>query len=97
MSGALDNHSTCYSIVNALFDTSNDVDETGITMGMLFDNEEIGSKTTQGANSRIQLSAIQRILNATGINDPELFDKVIRRSFVVSCDSAHAVHPNYSS
>jgi len=97
MSGGLDNHSTCYSVVNALFDTSNDVDESGITMGVLFDHEEIGSQTTQGANSRIQLGTIQRILTATGIADQELFDKVIRRSFVVSCDAAHAVHPNYSS
>mmetsp|Transcript_38195 Transcript_38195/g.32314 ORF Transcript_38195/g.32314 Transcript_38195/m.32314 type:complete len:98 (+) Transcript_38195:731-1024(+) len=97
MCGGLDNRSTCYSIINTLYDTANDDDESGITMGVLFDNEEIGSETTQGANSRIQLGTLQRIIIATNIDDPELFDKVTRRSFVISCDAAHAVHPNYPS
>jgi len=97
MSGGLDNRSTCYSVIQALYETSNDEDENGITMGLLFDHEEIGSESTQGANSRIQLGTLQRILTATNIPDAELYDKVIRRSFVVSCDAAHAVHPNYPS
>lgn len=41
-------------------------------MGVLFDHEEIGSESTQGANSRIQLGTLQRVLGATGIVDGEL-------------------------
>lgn len=72
MSGGLDNRSTCYSVVQSLYDTSNEEDEDGITMGLLFDHEEIGSESTQGANSRIQLGTLQRILTATNIQDNEL-------------------------
>jgi len=93
-SARIDNQVTCYAIVRALHETSAHVDLDGITMGVLFDNEEIGSETVQGANSEIQKSTIERILSVTKLDDNELFMKTMRRSFVISCDGCHGVHPN---
>jgi len=93
-SARIDNQVTCYAIIRALHETSDHEDPDGVTMGVLFDNEEIGSETVQGANSEIQKSTIDRILLATKLDDGELFMKTMRRSFVVSCDCCHGVHPN---
>jgi len=80
--------------VRALVETAEHEDQHGVTMGVFFDNEEIGSETVQGANSEIQKSTIERILSTTSINDDEIFMKSMRRSFIVSCDGCHGVHPN---
>jgi aspartyl aminopeptidase len=57
----------------------------------LFDNEEVGSRTVQGAASTIVNELVQRV---TG--DAKLIEVAKRKSFLVSADMAHAVHPNYS-
>jgi len=58
-----------------------------------FDHEECGSSTRQGADSEILAELLERIVLATGGGRSEYF-RALSRSFIVSCDGAHAVHPN---
>lgn len=61
----------------------------------IFDNEEVGSATKQGAGSPFLASLIQRIIIAqNGILDD--FYRMIEKSFLISADNAHAWHPNYN-
>ncbi len=60
----------------------------------LFDNEEGGSQTKQGAASTFLYDVLNRIAAACGLNAAELARR-IASSFLVSCDNAHAVHPNH--
>ena len=65
-----------------------------INVCVVFDNEEVGSNTKQGAMSTFMKDTLKRInfsLNF-GIDD---YYKAISKSFLVSCDNAHAVHPNH--
>jgi len=57
----------------------------------LFDNEEVGSESYQGAGSSMMSSIIGRI-----VGDPSRLDSAIAKSFLISADMAHALHPNYT-
>ncbi|MCO5601839.1 hypothetical protein L7F22_055964 [Adiantum nelumboides] len=101
-SGRLDNLASSYCALRALLDTSKDsgdlIDETSVRMVALFDNEEVGSDSAQGAGSPTMFQAISRISNFfsnTSVQEG-LVERSIRRSFLVSADMAHALHPNYS-
>ena len=59
-----------------------------------FDNEEVGSGTKQGAASTLLSDVLCRINKALG-KDEEDFYRAVAGSFMLSCDNAHAVHPNY--
>ena len=59
-----------------------------------FDNEEIGSKTKQGAGSPILASTLERIALSLGKEREDYF-RTLSNSFLISADLAHAVHPNY--
>ena len=56
----------------------------------LFDNEEVGSETKQGAASTFLFDVLTRI-----VPDSLTYRRKIASSFLVSCDNAHAVHPNH--
>ena len=60
----------------------------------LFDNEEVGSHTKQGAASTFLFDVLNRISVACGLTADGLSRK-LAQSFMVSCDNAHAVHPNH--
>ncbi|MBE6936675.1 MAG: M18 family aminopeptidase [Ruminococcaceae bacterium] len=60
----------------------------------LFDNEEVGSQTKQGAASTFLRDVLCRISHALGQTDTDLRRK-LSASFLVSCDNAHGVHPNH--
>ncbi|MCI6369491.1 MAG: M18 family aminopeptidase, partial [Prevotella sp.] len=61
----------------------------------IFDNEETGSQTKQGAGSPFLASFIQRIVLAQGETTEDYF-RSIEKAFMISADNAHAWHPNYS-
>ncbi len=61
----------------------------------IFDNEEVGSVTKQGAGSPVLRHLLQRIVYKLGKN-MEQFHRAIYNSFMISADMAHAVHPNIS-
>ncbi len=58
----------------------------------LFDNEEVGSQTKQGAASTFLRETLERICDALGLT----LRTMAAGSFLLSCDNAHAVHPNYA-
>ena len=60
----------------------------------VFDNEEVGSTTKQGADSSFLTDVIERICLSMGI-DRERFQRMRTASFMLSCDNAHAMHPNH--
>ena len=60
----------------------------------LFDNEEVGSATAHGAASTFLHDTLSSILTGTEGNSSRL-TQVLANSFLVSCDNAHAVHPNH--
>lgn len=59
-----------------------------------FDNEEVGSNTKQGAMSTFLHDTLQRINSGLGGSEDD-YRMAVARSFMVSCDNAHAVHPNH--
>lgn len=72
-------------------------DESCIRLIALFDNEEIGSNTAQGADSNA-LPAILRRLSVVGTSAGAntFYEQSLSTSFLVSADMAHAVNPNYA-
>lgn len=63
-------------------------------LAVVFDNEEVGSGTKQGADSTFLSDILTRIKESLGKNDSWLCQR-IAKSFMISADSAHAVHPNH--
>ena len=57
----------------------------------LFDNEEVGSATRQGAGSTLLATVLQRIASSCGCD----YARLLPQSFLVSADNAHAIHPNH--
>ena len=91
-SGRLDDLSMCYAGVEALL--ASPVSEATKVLA-IFDNEETGSQTKQGAASPFLASILKRIaLQQSG--SEAAFYQAVERAFMVSADNAHAWHPNYS-
>ena len=90
-SGRLDDLSMCFAGLEALL-ASGPSDVTKVLA--IFDNEETGSQTKQGAGSPFLASMLKRIaLRQSGTE--EAFYQAVERAFMVSADNAHAWHPNY--
>ena len=100
-SARLDNLATVFCSIEALVDHSVDIsNDTDVCLVALFDHEEIGSQSAHGAGSPVMAEAVKRISSALSpeeYSDPNVYASCIRNSFVLSCDQAHAVHPNYAS
>ena len=91
-SGRLDDLSMCFAGLEAMIDT----DTTEATKVLaIFDNEETGSQTKQGAGSPFLAMMLQRIASAQS-GSAEAWYQAIERAFMISADNAHAWHPNYS-
>lgn len=60
----------------------------------LFDNEEVGSQTKQGAASTFLYDVLKRIVLALGGGE-DSYMQLLASSFMVSCDNAHSIHPNH--
>ena len=65
-----------------------------IRIHCVFDNEEVGSLTRQGASSTFLKDTLTRIFDSMGA-DREALPRALASSFMISADNAHAVHPNY--
>ncbi len=69
-------------------------DPVAMPVFALFDNEEVGSTTKQGAASTFLADTLQRVTDALGEGESE-YRRKLALSFMVSCDNAHAKHPNH--
>ena len=101
-SARLDNLASCFLALHGLVehvDGSGLEKDEDISLIALFDHEEVGSSSITGAGSPIMGEAVQRISSAlnAGEANPDLYASALAKSFVLSVDQAHAVHPNYAS
>lgn len=85
--------------------------DTTIRATVCFDHEEIGSESAQGAHSNLLPAVLRRLSLLPGnrdaasdqsyeavgheTEDATAFEQTLSRSFLVSADMAHSVHPNY--
>lgn len=68
--------------------------EKYISVYALFDNEEVGSATSQGAGSTFLANTLERLARSLGYSYDETM-AMIARSFMISADNAHSVHPSH--
>lgn len=88
-SGRLDDLSMVHGAMTALLETSS-TKQTRVMA--IFDNEETGSGTKQGAASPVLRNILERICGSR-----EDFFRAVSSSFMISADNGHALHPNYPS
>lgn len=91
-SGRIDDLSMVHAALTALIESSENVASTRVMA--IFDNEETGSGTKQGAASPVLYNILRRINSCLGGNE-ETFLRSIADSFMISADNAHGLHPNY--
>ena len=60
----------------------------------VFDNEEIGSGTKQGAESMFLPDTLQAICEALGLS-AAVYRRMLTQSMMLSCDNGHGLHPNH--
>jgi len=70
--------------------------ETGVMAVALFDHEEVGSDSAQGAGGPVMRDTITRVSRALGDVEEGVVERAMLNSFLVSADMAHALHPNYA-
>lgn len=66
----------------------------GMNLIALFDNEEIGSRSKQGADSLLLSMILEKAYESIGYSHSEYIE-VLANSFMISADGAHAIHPNH--
>ena len=91
-SGRLDDLSMCFAGLEALI-AAPESDTTQVLA--IFDNEETGSQTKQGAGSPFLASMLMRIARQQSGTE-EAYWQAVERAFMISADNAHAFHPNYA-
>lgn len=90
-SARIDDLSMAYAALEALLQSADDSAKSTRVMA-IFDNEETGSGTKQGAHSPILATILKRICGG----ETETYYRAIANSFMISADDAHAWHPNYN-
>lgn len=90
-SGRLDDLECVYTSLLGFIEAMNN---DHINVFAVFDNEEVGSVTKQGAMSTFLVSTLNRINKALGKSDEDYY-RAIAKSMLISCDNAHAIHPNH--
>lgn len=91
--GRLDDLEMVYAGLEAILSHAGGTPQTTQILA-IFDNEETGSHTKQGAASPFLASIIQRMVLAQGGTADDYY-RAVEHAFMVSADNAHAYHPNY--
>lgn len=87
LSSKLDDLECAYASIMAIINANN----KNITVASIFNNEEVGSRSNNGADSTFLRDIVEQICNSFGLN----IYQALSNSFIVSADNAHAVHPNH--
>lgn len=89
----LDNLTSCFGVLAGIVEAKkNKVD--GIRCAILFDNEEVGSRTKQGGAGMLLPNLLERVYRSLGLSRDDM-DLDVARGFMISSDVAHGLHPNY--
>lgn len=89
-----DDLSSAFLSLKALVDSETNYNESGIKIAAFFNNEETGSLSFSGADSDLLKSTLRRIALSFNVKESEYF-AAIKKSFVLSADNGHAIHPNH--
>jgi aspartyl aminopeptidase len=89
----LDNLASCHAAYLALLGSAQ-TERTRVIA--LYDHEEVGSQSETGARSRMLESILDRLASSWKDASRDATARALSRSYLVSCDMAHAVHPNYA-
>jgi len=87
-SARLDNLLSCYVALLSICS----IDDSKPYLMVCSDHEEVGSESSSGAAGSFLESVLKRMSM-----DFESFTQLTRKSLMISCDNAHAIHPNFSS
>ena len=87
-SARLDNLLSCYVVLLTMCS----VNASQSYLMVCSDHEEVGSESASGAAGNFLESVLRRITP-----DFESYTQLTRKSMMISCDNAHAIHPNYAS
>ncbi len=88
----IDDLECAYAAIKALIGSD---ESESVQMCCVFDNEEVGSGTKQGAKSTFMRDVMLRICTALGGDECDML-RMLASSFMLSADNGHAVHPNYA-
>lgn len=95
-SAKLDDLQCAFSITKGFLNaTKNQKNQKSVNMICVFDNEEVGSTTKQGADSTFLQDTLERICTICKKDEPDAYKIALAKSFMISADNAHAVHPNF--
>lgn len=91
-SRAIDNQINAYCSAYALCECK---PTESIAINIVFDNEEVGSKTVQGAESSLLTNMLEKISKGLGV-EKDGYKNLLANSLILSADNTHSVHPNYT-
>ena len=90
----LDNLTSVWACLEGLMAATKDSVPEGVRLVAVFDNEEVGSRTKQGAGSAVLMEVLRRIYAA---EDGARLSAALAGGFLLSVDVAHGLHPNHMS
>ncbi len=90
----LDNLASCHAGLSALIDAPSSPAASRVVV--LYDHEEVGSRSARGAAGPLLADLLERIVVATKGGEPQALPRALAHSCLISADMAHAVHPNYA-
>lgn len=93
VSPRLDNLTSCFGVLEGIVEAKTK-DIEGIRCAILFDNEEVGSRTKQGGAGMLLPNLLDRVYRSLGLSEEDLAVDVAK-GFMISADVAHGLHPNY--
>jgi aspartyl aminopeptidase len=92
----LDNLASCHAAVTALTTAASSPAPAFTRVVVLYDHEEVGSRSAQGASSPLLADVLDRSVTSSPGGEPQGAARARARSTLISADMAHAVHPNYA-
>jgi aspartyl aminopeptidase len=92
----LDNLASCHAALTALLQSGEDRLPPFTRVVVLYDHEEVGSRSAQGAAGTLLSDVLDRVVAGCKGGAPQGLQRALASSMLVSADMAHAVHPNYA-
>jgi aspartyl aminopeptidase len=92
----LDNLASCHAALSALVAAREHTLPAWTNAIVLYDHEEVGSRSAQGAAGSFLADGLERLVASVKGGAPQGLARAAARSLLISADMAHAVHPNYA-
>jgi aspartyl aminopeptidase len=95
----LDNLASSHAGLSALIEAGATGESASTRVVVLYDHEEVGSRSSHGAGGPFLADTLSRIVSSVGpaeADSAQSLARAISRSWLISADMAHAIHPNYA-